>query len=192
MPGIAWVRLRKIKFCDPARWAKILEKHPGLRICFGHFGGDEQPVREFIRSRAMAETGVNMVEPVNLDAAIADAGEEAADAAQYQAHVVSIVRGDAPYVETADGERYSVGDAIPGWGELISIGAHAHVLRPDGALAKLRPSPAPSVEAEPPPADASADAAVPEAPAAARRGDLVQQPEIRSGLRANVLDADTL
>ncbi|WP_202845425.1 FHA domain-containing protein [Luteimonas saliphila] len=161
----------------------------------GHFGGDEQPVRDFIRSRAMAETGVNMVEPINLDAAVADAGDEAADAAQAQAHIVSIVRGDAPYVETADGERYHVGDAIPGWGELISIGAHAHVLQPDGALAKLRPSPAPApapaVEDEPAPARAAADDAGTDA-ASPRRGGIVQQPEIRSGLRANALDADTL
>src|SRR5690606_20207215 len=65
----------------------------------GHFGGDEQPVRDFIRSRAMVETGVNMVEPVNLDAAVADTGDGAGEAALVQAHIVSIVRGDTPYVE---------------------------------------------------------------------------------------------
>jgi len=155
----------------------------------GHFGGDESLVRDFIRSRAMVETGVNMVEPVNLDAA-ADASADARDVEPAQAHVVSIVRGESPYVETADGERYQVGDAIPGWGELISIGAYAHVLQPDGALAKLRPSPAPA----PPPED-EADAA--QAPgngraATQRPANVVQKPETARAVRAGAVDADTM
>src|SRR5690606_2241513 len=112
------------------------------------------------------------------------------DAEPAQAHVVSIVRGESPYVETADGERYHVGDAIPGWGELISIGAYAHVLQPDGALAKLRPSPAPA----PPPED-EVDAA--QAPAdgraaSQRPANLVQKPETAPAVRASAVDADTM
>jgi predicted TIM-barrel fold metal-dependent hydrolase len=30
-----------VKYCDPDRWRPVLEKHPNLRVCFGHFGGDE-------------------------------------------------------------------------------------------------------------------------------------------------------
>lgn len=30
-----------IEHCDPAHWRKILGKFPELKICFGHFGGDE-------------------------------------------------------------------------------------------------------------------------------------------------------
>ncbi|MDH5834461.1 FHA domain-containing protein [Luteimonas kalidii] len=159
----------------------------------GRLGGDGEAVREFIRSRAMVETGVNMVEPVDLDEAVADASADAGAIPQTQAHIVSVVRGDAPYVETADGERYQVGDAIPGWGELISIGAHAHVLRPDGALAKLKPSPAPPPVEDAPDAAASAPPAGGAQPGAANAGPVrrVQQPETGAGLSAGALDSDT-
>lgn len=158
----------------------------------GRLGGDAEAVREFIRSRAMVETGVNMVEPVDLDEAVADATADASAIPQTQAHIVSVVRGDAPYVETADGQRYQVGDAIPGWGELISIGAHAHVLRPDGALAKLRPSPAPA----PPPAhdgqpDAAPSQGASSGTATARPARGVQQPETGPGLSAGALEPNT-
>src|SRR5690606_17742687 len=45
----------------------------------GALGGDARAVRDFIQSRAMAETGVNTVEPVDLDEPVADAVADAAD-----------------------------------------------------------------------------------------------------------------
>src|SRR5690606_9835350 len=127
----------------------------------GALGGDARAVRDFIQSRAMAETGVNTVEPVDLDEPVADAVADAADITRK--HIVAIVRGETPYVESADGERYHVGEPIPGWGALISIGAYAHVLRPDGALARIKPSAEPPSQQEagadaresPPPAGAT-------------------------------------
>ncbi|HLT43366.1 MAG TPA: FHA domain-containing protein [Luteimonas sp.] len=127
----------------------------------GALGGDARAVRDFIQSRAMAETGVNTVEPVDLDEPVADAVADAVDITRK--HIVAIVRGETPYVESADGERYHVGEPIPGWGALISIGAYAHVLRPDGALARIKPSAEPPSQQEagtdaresPPPAGAT-------------------------------------
>ena len=115
----------------------------------GRFGDDDKAVREFITSRAMIETGVNMVEPVNLDVpapdAVADA-EQAMDGTK--AHIVSIVRGETPHVIDAEGNVYHDGASVPGWGELVSIGQFAHVIQPDGTLVKLTPSPAPTAPAD--------------------------------------------
>lgn len=130
----------------------------------GNFGPDEQALRAFILSRAMVETGVNRVEPVNLDAvvdAVADAGTPRQDT---RAHIVSIVRGDTPYIVDADGNRYVDGAEVPGWGRLVSIGQAAHVLQEDGTLVKLTPSPPP-----PPPEPPADDAGEPDA-APARQG----------------------
>lgn len=33
--------LAAVEHCDPLHWRKILKKFPDLKICFGHFGGDE-------------------------------------------------------------------------------------------------------------------------------------------------------
>lgn len=30
-----------IEFCDPSAWEPVLHDFPNLRVCFGHFGGDE-------------------------------------------------------------------------------------------------------------------------------------------------------
>jgi len=117
----------------------------------GRFGDDENKVREFITSRAMIETGVNMVEPVNLDQpapdAVADAGTGMAMDGD-KAHIVSIVRGETPHIIDAEGNVYHDGAAVPGWGELVSIGQFAHVIQADGTLVKLTPSPAPKVSAD--------------------------------------------
>ncbi len=109
----------------------------------GHLGGDDGAVRDFIRSRAMAETGVNKVEAVNLDLPVADAAADAPAQPAGKAHIVSIVRGESPHIVDAEGNVYRDGASVPGWGELVSIGQFAHVLQPDGTLAKLTPSPAP-------------------------------------------------
>jgi len=114
----------------------------------GSLGGDDEAVRDFIRSRAMIETGVNKVEPVNLDRPAADAVADAGAVESGKAHIVSIVRGETPHIVDAEGNVYHDGAAVPGWGELVSIGQYAHVIQPDGTLVKLTPSPAPK-----PPAD---------------------------------------
>ena len=129
----------------------------------GHLGShtDEAMVRAFIVDRAVRETGVNRVEMVNLDTPAAEDGA-ATPADDAKVRIVSIVRGDAAHVVDADGERYRPGDIVPGWGELVSIGQHAHVLQADGLLVKLVPQPAPPVEAPAQDADGE-DAAAPPA-----------------------------
>lgn len=112
----------------------------------GNLGGDETAVRAFIVSRAVRETGVNRIEMVNLDTPVAAEGDDARPAADARVRIVSIVRGDAAHVVDADGEQYRPGDVVPGWGELVSIGQHAHVLQDDGLLVKLVPQPAPQPE----------------------------------------------
>lgn len=37
-----------IENCDPECWPSILDTFPGLRVCFGHFGGDENLITEEI------------------------------------------------------------------------------------------------------------------------------------------------
>ena len=161
----------------------------------GELGGDETAVRAFIVSRAMRETGVNRIEMVNLDTPVAQAGDEAAPADGDKVRIVSIVRGDAAHVVDADGEQYRPGDIVPGWGELVSIGQHAHVLQADGLLVKLVPQPAP-------PAVAPAQGAEGEEPGAepAQRRDparsparptppVVHKPE--SSVRADTLSVGT-
>src|SRR5690606_9259728 len=127
----------------------------------GELGEDPKALHDFLTSRAMIETGVNKVEPVNLSAPAADAMADAAPSGdEGKAHIVSIVRGETPHIVDAEGNIYHDGAVVPGWGELVSIGQFAHVIRPDGTLVKLTPSPAPP----PAPADVATDPA--EAPAA--------------------------
>lgn len=116
----------------------------------GDLGDDPDALRGFITSRAMVETGVNRVEPVNLREPVADAMADAGPArGEGKAHIVSIVRGETPHIVDADGNVYHDGAQVPGWGELVSIGQFAHVIQPDGTLVKLTPSPAPPPSAEP-------------------------------------------
>lgn len=158
----------------------------------GHFGSDEASVRDFIRSRAMAETGVNLVEPVNLDAAAGAEADSEGGAEPEKAHIVSIVRGETPYIVDAQGNRYHDGQSVPGWGELVSIGQFAHVIQPDGTLVKLTPSPAPPPPpSEEPPAEADpggadADRADPQvASPGPRTGGPVQKTESGAVIRAS-------
>ena len=130
----------------------------------GHLGDDDEAVRDFIRSRAMAETGVNKVEAVNLDLPVADAVAEAQAEPAGKAHIVSIVRGESPHIVDAEGNVYRDGASVPGWGELVSIGQFAHVLQADGTLAKLTPSPAPQPAATPAEAAAEEGGAAPRGP----------------------------
>jgi predicted TIM-barrel fold metal-dependent hydrolase len=46
----------QVKLCDPARWNKILEQRPQLRVCFGHFGGDENLVGRKIPADSWTQT----------------------------------------------------------------------------------------------------------------------------------------
>ena len=157
----------------------------------GRFGDDEKKVREFLTSRAMIETGVNMVEPVNLDVpvndAVADAGAGTAIAGD-KAHIVSIVRGETPHIIDAEGNVYHDGAAVPGWGELVSIGQFAHVIQADGTLVKLTPSPAPKVAPE----EEAAPAQEPVADPATGMGATAATPLAGAGRRRAASAADTL
>lgn len=113
----------------------------------GHFP-DEAEFEAFARSRAVRETGVRRIVPINL--AGPAAGAETPAAALDPLHVVAVVRGDNAHVVAIDGTRYEVGAELPGLGQLVSIGEHAQVLRGDGSLQRLTP--------RPPPTDAAAAA----------------------------------
>lgn len=116
----------------------------------GDLGDDPEALRGFITSRAMVETGVNRVVPVNLRAPAPDAMADAGSLREGdKAHIVSIVRGETPHLVDAEGNVYHDGAHVPGWGELVSIGQFAHVIQADGTLVKLTPSPAPPPAPEP-------------------------------------------
>ena len=152
----------------------------------GHLGGDRSALEAFIRSRAMVETGVNRVEPVDLDEPVADAATDSdRDADAGKVHIVSIVRGEIPYIVDADGNRYHDGANVPGWGELVSIGQFAHVIQADGTLVKLTPSPAPP---PPPKEEEAADGEVRPAPAtnAQRPSGRVHEHEGGASLQARM------
>lgn len=51
----------QIKLCDPARWEKILEQRPGLRVCFGHFGGDENLILKKIPADSWTQTILDLM-----------------------------------------------------------------------------------------------------------------------------------
>lgn len=114
---------------------------------------DVQKFEAFVRSRAMVDTGVNRVIPVNL-AEPQGGGEEVAAEDLDPIHIVTVVRGDNAHVVALDGTRYEVGAQLPGWGQLVSVGEHAQVLRSDGTLQRLTPRPPPaSPDPEAPPAE---------------------------------------
>lgn len=50
------------KFCDPALWLPVLEAHPKLRVCFAHFGGDENFVKPAIPAKSWAATILSLME----------------------------------------------------------------------------------------------------------------------------------
>ncbi|NZA26782.1 hypothetical protein H0E84_10340 [Luteimonas sp. SJ-92] len=103
----------------------------------GYFD-DMAALEAFATSRAMRETGVRRVIPINL-ATPADDAAAAADVEEVR--IVAIERGENAHVVDADGVRYAVGAELPGKGTLLAIGEHAQVLREDGSLAKLRAEP---------------------------------------------------
>lgn len=51
-----------VKFCDPADWIPVLKSHPKLRVCFGHFGGDENFTGSKIPSDGWASTILSLME----------------------------------------------------------------------------------------------------------------------------------
>lgn len=155
----------------------------------GELGDDPKALHDFLTSRAMIETGVNKVEPVNLSAPAVDAMADAAPAGdEGKAHIVSIVRGETPHIVDAEGNIYHDGAVVPGWGELVSIGQFAHVIRPDGTLVKLTPSPAPP----PAPADVATEpaetpAAEPVTGLAASATSLARRGRMRAGAAADTM-----
>jgi predicted TIM-barrel fold metal-dependent hydrolase len=50
-----------IEECNPALWAPILEQHAALRICFGHFGGDENLTGDDIVAGSWTETIITLM-----------------------------------------------------------------------------------------------------------------------------------
>ncbi|WP_407353231.1 FHA domain-containing protein [Luteimonas sp. R10] len=132
----------------------------------GYFD-DMAALEAFAKTRAMRETGVRRVIPINL--ATPAEGDEA-DVVEDAVRIVAVERGENAHLVSADGVRYPVGSELPGRGTLLSIGEHVQVLRPDGSLVKLRPEP---VQADPDPDDA-------EAPDPDKAGAAVAQPRSRA------------
>jgi predicted TIM-barrel fold metal-dependent hydrolase len=46
-----------INFANPSHWRKILGQYPALRVCFGHFGGDDELVQKTGESQIGGWTG---------------------------------------------------------------------------------------------------------------------------------------
>jgi predicted TIM-barrel fold metal-dependent hydrolase len=89
----------QIKLCDPARWEKILEKHPALRVCFAHFGGDENLIHKKIPADSWTQTILDLMatyEGVYADIAFHDQ-PMAGGAAQenYFAHMEKLLAADS-------------------------------------------------------------------------------------------------
>ena len=122
---------------------------------------DEDAFRQFAQSRAVVETGVNRVVPINL-ATPPPAPDDTPLEEQDPIHIVAVVRGENAHVVALDGTRYEVGAQLPGWGQLVAVGEHAQVLRSDGTLQRLTPRPPPAaVEDAAPATDAAAPATPP-------------------------------
>jgi len=51
-----------IHFSDPAEWTPVLQAHPQLRVCFGHFGGDENLVAPDVPSASWTATILKLME----------------------------------------------------------------------------------------------------------------------------------
>lgn len=50
-----------IDYSNPAHWRPVLTKYPNLRICFGHFGGDENLTKKKIAKNSWTQTILNMM-----------------------------------------------------------------------------------------------------------------------------------
>ncbi len=50
-----------IKYADPDEWIPVLAKHPQLRVCFAHFGGDENIVLPQIPTSSWTQKIVNLM-----------------------------------------------------------------------------------------------------------------------------------
>lgn len=104
---------------------------------------DEDAFRQFAQSRAVVETGVNRVVPINLATPPPSTAEVPVDE-QDPIHIVAIVRGENAHVIALDGTRYEVGAKLPGWGQLVAVGEHAQVVDSGGNLQRLTPRPPPA------------------------------------------------
>ena len=128
---------------------------------------DEEAFRQFAQSRAVVETGVNRVVPINL-ATPAPSATDTPVHEQDPVHIVAIVRGENAHVIALDGTRYEVGAKLPGWGQLVAVGEHAQVVDSEGNLQRLTPRPPPAPQETPAEGDAAevAEAAPARTPAA--------------------------
>lgn len=51
-----------IDYCNPAHWRTVLKKYPNVRICFGHFGGDEHMIKKKIEADSWTGVILEMIE----------------------------------------------------------------------------------------------------------------------------------
>jgi predicted TIM-barrel fold metal-dependent hydrolase len=83
-------------YCDPAQWSAVLASHPKLRICFGHFGGDENLVEENIPDGSWTATILQLMEAhegVYADIAYHDAPMRGGDAEKnYFANLAALLK----------------------------------------------------------------------------------------------------
>lgn len=106
--------------------------------------GSQEELSAVLDSRAMVDIGVRKFVPggeLSGASAVSDAAEKdgAAVVAGPPAEIVSVVRGNNPYVVDANGKQYAPGDQLPGYGALISIGAKIWVYSAAGEVIQVRP-----------------------------------------------------
>lgn len=107
-------------------------------------GLDQEKFGQVLRSRAMADVGAaELVAGEQLTASATAGTEEAkggpAAPAVPPVDIVTVVRGNQPYVVDSDGNQYTVGMTIPGHGRLAFIGRQISVEGPNGEIKQIRP-----------------------------------------------------
>lgn len=60
-PGGFYARKEDQKRCEPKLWKPFLKKYPGLKVCFGHFGGSENLCVRTIRARTWTQQIIDMM-----------------------------------------------------------------------------------------------------------------------------------
>ncbi|MFK8014890.1 MAG: FHA domain-containing protein [Gammaproteobacteria bacterium] len=99
--------------------------------------GDEHALARVLDSRSVRDVvGLAKIAVQNASPAADQTGELAIPKTK---KIVSVVRGDDPYVVTADGSRYYVGALLPGGSRLHDITSDAVWVLTDGDVVRLDP-----------------------------------------------------
>lgn len=103
---------------------------------------DPARVDALVASRAMSDVGVRVVRGKGLSDEVDRSPRQdpmAQAAAQAPVDIVSVVRGNSPYVVDSNGVQYPDGAIIPGHGKLVGIGSKIYVEGANGEIKQIRP-----------------------------------------------------